>query len=65
MISATRDVGNILKKNNLVIYESTVFPGTTNDICIPILEKYSGLTLNKDFFVGYSPERLSLTKIMD
>ena len=59
MISATRDVGNILKKNNLVIYESTVFPGTTNDICIPILEEYSDLTLNKDFFVGYSPERLS------
>lgn len=59
VISASKKIGRVLKKNNLVIYESTVFPGTTEDICIPILEKYSGLRLNKDFFVGYSPERLS------
>ena len=59
VISATKKIGKILKNNNLVIYESTVFPGTTEDICIPILEKNSGLKINKDFFVGYSPERLS------
>ena len=59
VISATKKIGQILNKNNLIIYESTVFPGTTEDICIPILEKNSGLKINKDFFVGYSPERLS------
>jgi len=57
--SATQKVGKILKKNDLVIYESTVFPGTTDEICIPILEKNSGLKINNDFYVGYSPERLS------
>ena len=59
VISATKKIGKILKKNNLIIYESTVFPGTTEDICIPILEKSSGLKINNDFYVGYSPERLS------
>ena len=52
-------VGSILKKNNIVIYESTVAPGTTEDICVPILEKKSGLVFNKDFFCGYSPERIN------
>jgi len=57
--SATKEIGKILKKGDLVIYESTVYPGTTDDICIPLLENNSGLKLNKDFHVGYSPERLS------
>lgn len=52
-------VGSILKKNNIVIYESTVYPGATEDICVPILEKKSGLVFNKDFFCGYSPERIN------
>ena len=49
----------MLKKENLVIFESTVFPGCTDDILIPILEKQSGLKINKDFHVGYSPERIN------
>ena len=53
-------VGKILKNNDLVIFESTVFPGATEDICIPILEKYSSLKVNADFFVGYSPERINV-----
>ncbi len=52
-------VGSILKKNNLVIYESTVFPGATQDICVPILSNISGLEYNKEFFCGYSPERIN------
>jgi len=52
-------VGDNLKKNNVVIYESTVFPGATEEVCVPILEKNSGLIFNKDFFVGYSPERIN------
>ena len=56
---ATKAIGSILKKNDLVIYESTVFPGATEDICVPILEKESGLTFNKDFYCGYSPERIN------
>ena len=57
--SASKTVAKFLKKNDLVIYESTVFPGCTEEICIPILEKYSGLSFNKDFFCGYSPERVN------
>lgn len=53
-------VGKILKNNDLVIFESTVFPGATEDICIPILEKYSSLKVNIDFSVGYSPERVNV-----
>ena len=52
-------VGKYLKKNNIVIFESTVYPGATREVCIPILEKISGLKLNKDFGVGYSPERIN------
>ena len=52
-------VGKCLNKNDIVIYESTVFPGCTEEICIPILENYSKLTENKDFFCGYSPERIN------
>ena len=56
---ASKTVAKFLKKNDIVIYESTVFPGCTEEICIPILEKYSGLSFNKDFFCGYSPERVN------
>ena len=52
-------VGKVLKKGDIVIYESTVFPGATEDECVPVLEKSSGLKFNKDFFVGYSPERIN------
>jgi UDP-N-acetyl-D-galactosamine dehydrogenase len=52
-------VGKVLKKGDIVIYESTVYPGVTEDECVPVLEKVSGLTFNKDFFVGYSPERIN------
>ncbi|MDC1139020.1 nucleotide sugar dehydrogenase [Gammaproteobacteria bacterium] len=57
--SASKTVAKFLKKNDIVIYESTVFPGCTEEVCIPILEKYSGLSFNKDFFCGYSPERVN------
>ena len=57
--SASKTVAKFLKKNDIVIYESTVFPGCTEEICIPILEKYSGLSFNIDFFCGYSPERVN------
>jgi len=52
-------VGTILKKGDVVIYESTVYPGATEEVCVPILEKESGLTFNKDFYCGYSPERIN------
>ena len=56
---ASETVGQILKKNDLVIYESTVYPGATEEFCVPILERCSGLEFNKDFFCGYSPERIN------
>ena len=56
---ATEAIGSILKKGDIVIYESTVYPGATEDDCIPILEKFSGLKFNKDFYAGYSPERIN------
>jgi len=52
-------IGKILKKKDIVIYESTVYPGATEEVCVPILEKQSGLKFNKDFFCGYSPERIN------
>ena len=52
-------LGGILKKKDIVIYESTVYPGATEEVCVPILEKQSGLKFNKDFFCGYSPERIN------
>ena len=52
-------VGSILKKGDIVIYESTVYPGATEEVCVPILEQHSGLTFNKDFYCGYSPERIN------
>jgi UDP-N-acetyl-D-glucosamine/UDP-N-acetyl-D-galactosamine dehydrogenase len=57
--SASRMIGNVVKKGDIVIYESTVYPGCTEEDCVPIVEKISGLTYNKDFFVGYSPERIN------
>ena len=59
LLEATAMIGSILKKDDLVIYESTVYPGCTEEDCVPILEKQSGLIFNKDFFVGYSPERIN------
>ena len=52
-------LAKILKKNDIVIYESTVYPGTTEEYCVPILEAFSGLKFNEDFFCGYSPERIN------
>lgn len=59
LISASKMLGGIIKKGDIVIYESTVFPGCTEEECVPVLEKYSGLKYNEDFFVGYSPERIN------
>jgi UDP-N-acetyl-D-galactosamine dehydrogenase len=56
---ASEMIGRKIKKNNIVIYESTVYPGCTEEFCIPIIEKFSNLKLNKDFFCGYSPERIN------
>jgi len=56
---ATETVGKVLKKNDIVVYESTVYPGCTEEFCVPILERLSGLVFNKDFFCGYSPERIN------
>ncbi len=57
--SASKTVGSVLKKGDIVIYESTVYPGCTEEVCVPILEKVSGLKFNVDFFCGYSPERIN------
>lgn len=57
--NASKIVGNVLKKNDVIIFESTVYPGATEEICVPILEKTSKLKFNVDFFVGYSPERIN------
>lgn len=59
LYKASETVGNVLKSGDIVIYESTVFPGATEEECVPILEKVSGLKFNIDFFVGYSPERIN------
>ena len=59
LIKASETVGRVLKQGDIVIYESTVYPGCTEEDCVPVLEKYSGLIFNKDFFCGYSPERIN------
>jgi len=59
LIKASEAIGQVLKKDDIVIYESTVYPGLTEEECIPVLEKVSGLVYNKDFFAGYSPERIN------
>ncbi|WP_210125722.1 nucleotide sugar dehydrogenase [Staphylococcus sp. GDY8P126P] len=59
LIKASETVGKALTKDTIVVYESTVYPGATEEDCVPVLEKFSGLTSGKDFFVGYSPERIN------
>ena len=59
VISATKAVATVLKKGDTVVYESTVYPGVTEEVCVPLLEEISGLNYNTDFFVGYSPERIN------
>jgi UDP-N-acetyl-D-galactosamine dehydrogenase len=59
LLAASQLVGSVLKKEDIVIYESTVYPGCTEEDCVPVLEKYSGLVFNKDFYCGYSPERIN------
>lgn len=71
LIKASETVGKVLKQGDIVIYESTVYPGCTEEDCVPVLEKYSGLKFNEEFYCGYSPERINpgdkertLTKIL-
>ena len=59
LVKASETVGKVLKLGDVVIYESTVYPGATEEVCVPVLEKYSGLVFNKDFYCGYSPERIN------
>ncbi len=59
LISASTTVGKVISKGDIVVYESTVYPGVTQDDCVPVVEKISGLKLNQDFFAGYSPERIN------
>ncbi len=59
LIKSSESVGKVLKKDDIVIYESTVYPGVTEEVCVPILEEISGLKFNIDFFAGYSPERIN------
>ncbi|MEK5752473.1 Vi polysaccharide biosynthesis UDP-N-acetylglucosamine C-6 dehydrogenase TviB [Acinetobacter variabilis] len=59
LIKASQSIGRVLSKGDVVVYESTVYPGATEEVCIPVLEQVSGLTFNIDFFAGYSPERIN------
>jgi UDP-N-acetyl-D-galactosamine dehydrogenase len=59
LVNASETVGKVLKVGDIVIYESTVYPGATEEVCVPVLERFSGLKFNKDFFCGYSPERIN------
>jgi UDP-N-acetyl-D-galactosamine dehydrogenase len=59
LIRASETLGKVLKRGDIVVYESTVYPGCTEEVCVPILEKVSGLVFNEDFFAGYSPERIN------
>ncbi len=59
LLAASRTIGGVLKPGDVVVYESTVYPGATEEDCVPVLEEASGLRLNEDFFVGYSPERIN------
>lgn len=59
LLKASETIGKVLKRGDIVIYESTVYPGATEEDCVPVLEKTSGLTFNQDFFAGYSPERIN------
>ena len=59
LIKASETLGKVINKGDIVIYESTVYPGATEEVCVPVLERVSGLTFNSDFYVGYSPERIN------
>jgi UDP-N-acetyl-D-glucosamine/UDP-N-acetyl-D-galactosamine dehydrogenase len=59
LIKASETIGRVLKRGDIVVYESTVYPGATEEVCVPILERISGLQFNRDFFAGYSPERIN------
>ena len=59
LIKASEAIGSLLKQDDIVVYESTVYPGATEEVCIPVLEKISGLIFNQDFYAGYSPERIN------
>jgi nucleotide sugar dehydrogenase len=59
LVKSSESVGKVLKKGDVVVYESTVYPGCTEEVCVPILERVSGLKFNKDFYAGYSPERIN------
>ena len=59
LIQATKLVAKYIKKNTIIVYESTVFPGCTEEVCLPLIEKISKLKLNKDFYLAYSPERIN------
>lgn len=59
LLKASKTVGSVLKKNDIVIYESTVYPGATEEDCVPVLEQHSGMQFNRDFYAGYSPERIN------
>ena len=59
LVKASESLGRVLKRGDIVVYESTVYPGCTEEVCIPILERVSGLVYNRDFFAGYSPERIN------
>lgn len=59
LLKSSASIGSVLKKGDIVIYESTVYPGVTEEVCVPVLEKVSGLRYNEDFFCGYSPERIN------
>jgi len=61
---ASEMIATVLKPGDIVIYESTVFPGATEEVCVPILERESGLVFNEDFFAGYSPERMKTPSVM-
>src|SRR5262249_17203022 len=57
--AASKSIGSVIAKGDVVVYESTVYPGATEEVCLPIIEEVSGLKLNRDFFAGYSPERIN------
>ena len=59
LVKASQSIGQVLKKGDIVVYESTVYPGATEEVCIPVLEQVSGMKFNQDFFAGYSPERIN------
>lgn len=59
LVKASKTLGTLLKKDDVIIYESTVYPGATEEVCVPVLERESGLIFNKDFYAGYSPERIN------